>query len=180
MLTFRPATAADALFIARGFHTAMLLDDTPPERISLFAEKICTRDDVLYSARNTTVAVLDGEPAGMITAYDGARYAAMRQLTLTLVKEHLQVEFPGMEDETEAGEYYLDSLAVLPQCRGRGIGRALLQKAVDEGMGRGLSPTLAVDPANKRAQRLYRSLGFRHVREIFIFGHIYYKWAVFK
>lgn len=180
MLTFRPATAADALFIARGYHTAMLLDDTPEERIMLFADKICTRDDVLYSASNTTIAELDGSPAGMITAYDGARYAVWRQLTLSLVKEHLGLEFPGMEDETAAGEYYLDSLAVLPESRGRGIGRALLKGAIAEGQRRGLTPTLAVDPKNTRAQRLYTSLGFRHMREIFIFGHIYYKWAVFK
>lgn len=114
MITFRKATQADALFIAKGFHAAMLMEDAPEERIRLFAEKICSRDDVLYSARNTTIAELDGKPVGMLTAYDGSRYGTMRQVTMQLVKEHLGTEFPGMEDETVPGEYYLDSLAVRP------------------------------------------------------------------
>lgn len=67
---------------------------------------------MLYSARNTTIAELDGKPVGMLTAYDGSRYGTMRQVTMQLVKEHLGTEFPGMEDETVPGEYYLDSLAV--------------------------------------------------------------------
>ena len=59
MITFRQATHSDALFIAQGFHTAMLMDDTPESRIRLFAEKICMRDDVLYSAPNTTIVEVD-------------------------------------------------------------------------------------------------------------------------
>lgn len=39
MITFRKATQADALFIAKGFHAAMLMEDAPEERIRLFAEK---------------------------------------------------------------------------------------------------------------------------------------------
>lgn len=52
-ISFRNATADDALFIARGFHMAMLYDDASEEQISNFARNICVRDDVLYSWRNT-------------------------------------------------------------------------------------------------------------------------------
>lgn len=176
-VTFRPATEADALFIARGFHTAMLMADTTEERVRTFAYNICARDDVLYSPRNTTIAVVAGRDAGILTAYDGSRYRAMRRVTMPLVREHLGVEFPDMEDETERGEWYLDSLAVMPEWRGQGVGTALLRHAIEQGVARGLTPTLAVDPANANAQRLYRSLGFRHQRDIFIFSHTYWKWA---
>lgn len=177
-MIFRQATQADTLFIAEGFHMAMLMEDTPKERIRMFAEKICSRDDVLYSARNTTIAELDGKPVGMLTAYDGSRYSEMRRMTMQLVKEHLGIEFPGMEDETVPGEYYLDSLAVLPQSRGKGTGRRLLENAIAEGRRRGLTVTLAVDPVNEKAQKLYRNIGFRPMGELFIFGHTYWKWGI--
>lgn len=175
MITFRHATPDDALFIARGFHTAMLMDDTPEERIRLFAEKICSRSDVLYSHANTIIAEHDGKPAGMVTAYNGNRYSEMRKVTMALVKEHLGIEFPGMEDEALPGEYYIDSLAVLPEYRRLGIGRRLIMEAADAGHAKGLVVTLAVDPVNTKAQQLYESLGFVRDADLFIFGHTYWK-----
>ncbi len=180
VLSFRPATVDDATFIARGFHMAMLYNDTPEEQIRLFGRVICERDDVLYSWCNTLIAEVDGIPAGMITAYDGSRYRAMRQVTMALVRQHLGVEFPGMEDEAVPGEYYLDSLAVMPAFRGQGIGRALLQQAIAQGSSLGLHVTLAVDPINTRAQHLYASLGFKPAGDLFIFGHTYWKMMVEK
>ena len=178
MITFRQATTADSLLLSRGLHAALLINDASEERLSRFADIVCCRPDVLYSPQNTTIAVVDGEDAGIITAYDGSRYAAMRQVTMPLLKREFDIEFPEMEDETEEGEYYLDSLAVMPEFRNRGIGRALLSHAIAEGQRLGLAVTLAVDPDNIGAQKLYRSLGFRHMRDIFIFGHTYWKWKV--
>lgn len=177
-MSIRPATIEDALFIARGFHTAMLYEDVPDERIQLFAEKICVRQDVLYSWRNTYIAEIDGCPVGMLTAYDGKDYRRMREVTMALVKQYLGTVFEGMEDEAAAGEYYLDSLAVLPAYRGQGVGRKLLEHGIACGKALNLCVTLAVDPVNERAQHLYRSLGFKDAGELFIFGHTYWKWAV--
>ncbi len=176
--TIRPATIADAHFIARGFHMAMLYEDVPEERIRAFAEHICRREDVLYSWRNTLIAEQDGVVVGMITAYDGRYYRAWREQTFRLCEELFGATFPGMEDEAVAGEYYIDSLAVLPEYRGRGIGRALLEQGISRGSAVGLTVTITVDPVNKRAQRLYASLGFRPDGELFIFGHNYYKLAI--
>lgn len=154
---------------------AMLYDDASEEQIESFARHICIREDVLYSWRNTLIAELDGTAVGMLTAYDGRYYHEMRLRTMALVKEHLGVEFPGMEDEAVAGEYYLDSLAVMPHYRGRGIGRELLRRGIAQGQDLGLSVTLAVDPCNDRAKALYHSLGFRPRGTLFIFGHNYDK-----
>lgn len=177
-LTFRQATEDDALFIAWGFHTAMLYDDATEERIQGFANDVCVREDVLYSWRNTTLALVDGQPVGMITAYEGRFYRSMREVTMGIVKEKLGVEFPGMEDEALPGEYYLDSLAVKPEFRGQGIGRALLQRGIEHGLALQLNVTLAVDPVNERAQRLYASLGFKSAGSLFIFGHTYWKMVI--
>lgn len=178
MVTFRQATVDDALFIARGFQMAMLMENVEEEQTQKFAYNICTRDDVLYSAPNTIIAEVDGKAAGMITAYDGSRYHEMRQITLRLIEKHLGITFPGMEDEAGPGEYYLDSLAVWPEYRGKGIGRQLLQQAIATGLAKQLTVTLAVDPVNENAQRLYRSLGFEEMCDLFIFGHTYWKWCV--
>lgn len=178
MIKIRQATIEDALFIARGFHIAMLHDDVTPEQIETFARVICVREDVLYSWCNTLIAESDGKPVGMLTAYDGRNYRAMRACTMSLVKQHLGIEFPGMEDEAVAGEYYLDSLAVLPECRGMGVGSALLRQGIARGQELGLSVTLAVDPCNVRAKLLYQSLGFRPCGTLFIFGHDYEKMII--
>ena len=179
-ITFRQASPADAPFISRGFHAAMLYDDASEEQISLFARHICTRTDVLYSWRNTVIAEAEGRAAGMITSYDGSRYREMRLATMPLVRQHLGIEFPGMEDEALPGEYYLDSLAVCSDFRGKGIGTALLRHAMEAGTDMGLKVTLAVDPVNHRARRLYESLGFRYDSDLFIFGHTYHKLALME
>ena len=176
-ITFRRATTDDYRFIAHGFHMAMLMADTPESDIDSFAELICKRDDVLYCAHNTIIAEYDGQRAGMLTAYDGRLYSAMQRRTFALLKEHRGIEFPGMEDEACEGEYYLDSLAVWPEFRGRGIGRALLQRGIADGESMGLTVTLAVDPVNTRAQKLYHTLGFERQTDLFIFGHTYWKMA---
>ncbi len=177
-ITIRPATADDLLFISKGFHTAMLMDDSDEERIRKFAHDVCAQEGVLYSPKNTVIAEVDGNPVGMLTAYDGAGYHDMRVRTSMLIQQSMGVTFENMEDESQAGEYYLDSLAVLPEYRGRGIGTYLLRHGIGQGHEKGLTVTLAVDPVNENAQRLYKSLGFMHQRDIFIFGHTYWKWAV--
>ena len=78
VISFRNATIDDALFIARGFHMAMLYDDASDEQISNFARNICVREDVLYSWRNTIIAEVDGKPAAMLTVYDRRYYHDMR------------------------------------------------------------------------------------------------------
>lgn len=178
MVQIREARKEDALFIARGFHTAMLYDDTTEERLASFAKVVCVREDVLYSWKNTVIAEEDGVPVGMLTSYDGQYYRKLHVRTEEIIKEAFGTEFPGMEDEAGPGEYYLDSLAVLPASRGKGIGKALLRYGIERGKALGLRVTLAVDPVNTRAQALYRSLGFVPAGELFIFGHTYWKWEI--
>jgi ribosomal protein S18 acetylase RimI-like enzyme len=55
----------------------------------------------------------------------------------------------------------IHDLAVLPECRGRGTGRQLLQAAQDEASRRGCCKlTLEVQDGNDGARRLYASFGF--------------------
>ena len=77
-----------------------------------------------------------------------------------------------MAEETEPGEFYLDSLAVFPKFRHQGIGTQLIlamsNKAFNEGHQR---VGLLVDIGNPNAERLYTSLGFQRVNQKQLFSH---------
>lgn len=118
---------------------------------------------------------------GACVAYDGADYHERRLYSFSFVcsdglpvigdNSHLLVQ----PDETCAGEYYIDSLAIMPEYRGHGYGRQLLQHAVSTGKAQGLCPTILVDPANTSALKLYESVGFSGSETLFVFGLDYLK-----
>lgn len=59
------------------------------------------------------------------------------------------------------GEGAVDNVAILPQYRGLGLGRALMQAFLQQAALRGCRRvTLEVRPSNTAARRLYASLGF--------------------
>ena len=178
-MSFRPATANDIYFIAQGFYMAMHKKGTAEEQTS-FAENICSADNVLYSPANTLICEYHGEVAGMLTAYDGQYYKSMRERTMALVEKHLGITFSDMDDETQEGEYYIDTLAVWPKHRGIGMGKALLERGIAEGLRRDLNVTLTVAPQNTRAQKLYTSLGFVHEGNLHIFGDTYWRMIYHK
>ncbi|ALL69087.1 Aminoglycoside N6'-acetyltransferase [Paraburkholderia caribensis MBA4] len=67
----------------------------------------------------------------------------------------------------EPGAVHIGRVIVSPQCRGRGIGRYLVQALVTEGLsstGAGRA-TLRVARRNDRAAALYASMGFEAVPE---------------
>lgn len=51
-------------------------------------------------------------------------------------------------------------LQLVPEMQGKGVGSAVVQHIIQQGIDRGLPVTLSVVPANPRAQRLYERLGF--------------------
>lgn len=62
------------------------------------------------------------------------------------------------------GECYVDNIAVFPEERGRGVGRALTKELLDWAEEqKSLFVTLEVRPSNAPAVELYRSLGFQEV-----------------
>ncbi len=69
------------------------------------------------------------------------------------------------------GAWDLSYVGVVPEARGRGIGRALVCKALAEARAAGVEHmTLAVDIRNEPARRLYKNLGFRvtEQREVYL------------
>ncbi len=172
-LTIRKAVKEDALFMAERILWAIGIADAKDTDIKKLSN-VCAMEDVLYSYENTLIAEVDGQPAGIMISYDGALYSALRIKTFSEVGSSMKCDLSTMADETTAGEYYLDSLAVSHEFRHRGIGRALLTAAIEQGKALGIEKaTLLVSPKNTHALRLYSSLGFRTTRMVHAFDHNY-------
>lgn len=168
-INIREAVATDAPLVGRVVLMALHYDETHP-LASIFAE-LASREMSQYSYRNALVAEVDGSVVGAIIGYDGARLEELRKPLFELMVEKLG-NVPNVEDETSAGEFYLDSLAVLPQYRGCGVGGALLSAARDRAFAAGHKRVgLIVDFENPRAEALYKSLGFERVNATKFLGH---------
>lgn len=125
-----------------------------------------------YSYRNTLVAVVGSATvAGACVAYDGAELPRLREAFVRVCREELGRRWDSLPDETHAGEYYIDSLAVYPDYRRRGIASALILSMADRARAQGLPLALLVDQANPSAERMYRALGFRHAGDSMWGGH---------
>jgi ribosomal protein S18 acetylase RimI-like enzyme len=116
-----------------------------------------------YSYQNCWVAELDGEVVAAINVYDGAKLDQLRKPVIQYVRTHYNPGFDP-EDETEGGEYYIDTFAVDPRYRGKGIGTKLLQHLITEYVTKSNKTLgLLVDIDNPDAKKLYTKLGFESV-----------------
>lgn len=130
------------------------------------------REDSQYSYRNTLVAMDDEKVVGVAVSYDGARLHELRQAFIEAAKEQIGKDHSGMDDETQAGELYFDSLAVLPEYRRQGIARRLLRATKEKADQMGLPCLgLLVDKGNPAGESLYASVGFRYVNDSYWGGH---------
>ena len=178
----RDATLDDAPFIARVVLAGIDMLDIdailPDEDRALYEHliEICRMDDTLYSYLNTRIAEIDGNRVGALVAYDGARYAALRAKTFGLVQQTSGMDLSLNAMETGPGEFYLDSMAILSDYRGLGIGKMLMCDRMDFALRNGFQKvTLLVDKDKPRLQQYYESVGFVFSEEMFVFGAWYNK-----
>jgi DNA-3-methyladenine glycosylase I len=130
------------------------------------------REDSQYSYRNTLVAMDGDRLVGIAVSYDGGRLHELRQAFVEAAKTCIGKDHSGMDDETQAGELYLDSLAVLPDYRRQGIARRLLKATKEKADRMGLPCVgLLVDKGNPAGESLYVSVGFRYVNDNSWGGH---------
>ena len=137
--------------------------------------KSCSEEDTIYSWRNSIVATVDGKTVGCLIAYEGSRYKELRNKSWLQLWDDMDSEYlKTIEAETVDGEFYLDSMAILPAYRGCSIGRMLLMYAVEKGRNLGcICSTLLVDVNKPRLEAYYKSIGFEQYGEMEFFGHYY-------
>ena len=182
IINIRKATKEDVAYIAEGIYYAFLLEDKGLYNQWIRTLKdVCAQEDTHYSYRNTWIAEVDGERAGMMIAVNGEHYRVQRDRMYPQLKGLFDVAFgkgwDDMEDEAKAGEFYIDSLSVSLPYRNQGVGTALIEKAKAMAREQGIGVvTLAVEPMNT-AKKLYQKLGFRYQRVIKIFNEEYELYA---
>ena len=174
-IIIRKATKDDAALIAKV--VAMAIGDDIAkvycgENHQMVLKELACMEVSQYSYRNVLVAEVDGMPAGAAVAYDGADLYKLREATLKVISKYRDEELKITEDETDASEYYLDSLGVLPEYRGCGVGAKLILALKEIAYEKYNKPLgLLVDFENPKAERLYKSLGFERVEEKDFLGH---------
>ena len=174
-ISVRDAVPGDATTIAQA--VAMAIGDEVALREYCGDDYLAVLTDVAarqatqYSWQRALIAEIDGIVAGAIVGYDGAHLSALREGTFEVLRRRVG-RVPTIDDETEAGEYYLDSVAVLPEFRSRGVAHALIATFCDKAFAEGHERVgLIVDIDNPRAEHLYSSLGFERVGTRTFFGH---------
>lgn len=169
IITIRDGVPEDASLIALVLAMSLGGDESNP-LFPMFVN-LAGREDTQYSYRNALVAEVEGVAAGAIVGYDGGRLHELRRPMEEMLRDFYGEDFK-LEEETSAGEFYLDSVAILPRFRGMGIGQFLIEKLRDRAFAGGFDKMgLLVDFENPGAEALYTSLGFKRVNRTTFLGH---------
>lgn len=144
-----------------------------PDEALKFMDLLVGQKGNQYSFENTWVAEEDKQVAGSITVYEGARLQQLRQPVLSLLSTNYNRKVCP-ENETEAGEFYIDTLAVHPAHQGKGLGTKLLEFVIDYYVFQERQTLgLLVDNKNSKARSLYLQLGSIKIGEKQLMGHLY-------
>lgn len=116
-----------------------------------------------YSYENCWVVEDNGELSGVACVYDGEHLEDLRAPIAQAIKAKFNRNF-NPEDETQAGEVYIDCIGVNPKYQGQGIGSRLFQFLIHEYVKKQHAVLgLIVDLENPKAKKLYKRLGFKVV-----------------
>ncbi|MBT1706390.1 GNAT family N-acetyltransferase [Chryseosolibacter indicus] len=176
MVVIRKAAVNDAKAIAEYLLLAMkeivfrFIGEEDLNKAYKFMLHFVEKNDNQYSWENCWIAEDGNKVIGAINLYDGAHLHQLRQPVIEHIRSNFNNNF-AVEDETQAGEYYIDTLGVAPARQGNGIGTKLLQFVIDEYVNkRKQTLGLLVDEENLNAKRLYLKLGFKSAGIRHLFG----------
>lgn len=179
-IIIRNAVIEDCPFLARCVMAAMGLTDLNEPCVDDLRYKtikeLCEMEHSLYCWYYFRVAVdkETGKATGCLLSYDGKRYARARDLSFRYAEEKTGLTLGDSDMETCKGEYYLDSLAVLPEYRGNSIGHLLINDAIRIGAeNRHSRFTLIAEKDSSALRNYYRQAGFTEEEEIIFCNHPY-------
>ncbi|MBB96702.1 MAG: hypothetical protein CML68_19155 [Rhodobacteraceae bacterium] len=163
MTGLRPARQADAALLAR-------LSDMADEGLPrLFWQNDARPDhDIWAVGRDSFLRLLETDPPGQMLLTDSglAPTGGVWTYPMTDPGDPEAGDIPDLAPLRRlkahvSGQWYIDFLAVLPEHRGRGLGRRLLTGALDAARSAGAARIglIALD-SNATAQALYTTAGF--------------------
>ena len=163
------AQIAELFMLAWPVEEILESNGIPYEQLHESMTAIAAAEETIYSYENTFVAEVDGKVVGAMCAYDGADYMRLKQ---PIVNELGADSGFAQLKETKAGEFYLDSVGVLPEYRGRGIASSLFEAQCERAASLGHKVAgLIVDVDKPQAEALYARLGFTYLDDKDFFGH---------
>lgn len=172
-MEIRNANKEDAYFVAWTVLTALDMDTSDLKKTT----EICAENFGLYSWTNALIITEENRSIGCIISYPGDKYVAMREHTWPRLWTDIDPELMRITPlETAPGEYYLDSMAILPEARGRRLGRELMEAAMERGRMLGYDRFgLIVDVDKPHLRNYYADLGFADAGSIRFFTHTFIK-----
>ncbi|MGN7468516.1 N-acetyltransferase family protein [Brevibacillus sp. SAFN-007a] len=140
------------------------------EAIAAMAQFFAQKQNRL-SYENAVIAMEGDVPVGLAVFYHGSQTEALDRPFVEYVKKRTGVA-PALVKEARDDEFYLDSIAVRSDKRGKGIGKKLLAAFEQEAIRRGHDRVaLLVDEDNPRARQLYEAWGYRQDGMVTVSGH---------
>jgi ribosomal protein S18 acetylase RimI-like enzyme len=168
-MIIRKATIDDSESIAKHLLLAMeeiiykFIDEKDPKTAYYFLLHFVESENNQYSYQNCFVAEENDEIIGAVAVYDGGKLQELRKPVVDYVRLNFNPDF-SPENETQSGEFYIDSLGVSPNHQGKGIGSQLLQFLIEEFVTKNKQTLgLLVEEGNPGAKKLYLKLGFKVV-----------------
>jgi ribosomal protein S18 acetylase RimI-like enzyme len=142
------------------------------EKASAFLLHFVKKEDNQYSYQNCWVVEDELKVVAAINVYDGANLMTLRKPIVEYLSAVFKMDF-NYGNETQAGEYYIDSFGVNPNQQGKGFGTKLLKFVIQAYFQEHNRPLgLLVDKDNPIAKSLYFKLGFKIVGVKVLFGKV--------
>ncbi|MGM8361215.1 GNAT family N-acetyltransferase [Flavobacterium sp. ARAG 55.4] len=133
-----------------------------PAKATEFLLYFIEKENNQYSYQNCWVVEDQNQIIAAVNIYDGEKLKELRKPVTDYINKQYGQNL-NIEDETESGEYYIDTLGVNPQYQGKGIGSELLRFLIKEYSKYNLPLGLLVDTENPLAKKLYFKLGFESI-----------------
>ncbi len=177
MLTIRSASKRDKEDFARLLiMSAQYFPQLFGKNIEQTLQKLFVLPKNLFSYEHVTIAEADGHTAAMALGYG---YKEKKKENLhtgyllfcyhwgaMISKLPTFLSFNSSVGQLAKEQFYLSNIAVYPKYRGRGIGKILMQKALEQAKKQGYNTmVLDVEKYNNPAISLYKKLGFEIINE---------------
>lgn len=120
------------------------------------------------SYQNCRVLELDGKIVGVCVAYHGSESSRLDELYITRIQQITGRAY-SIAQEAQPDEFYIDTIGLLPEYRGKGYGSLLMADAENIACQCGYNKMgLLVSHTNKGAYQLYCRLGYEVDGELYI------------
>lgn len=175
-MKIRKARSEDSRFIVPYLLLAMeeiayeFIGEKSYQKASDFLFEMVSKKENQYSYENCWIVESKDQIIAVACLYDGGKLHKLRKPVAAYIHQHFGKDF-NPEDETQAGEIYIDCVGVNPNQQGKGIGSKIFEFLIDEYVTKQRQTLgLLVDYDNPKAEKLYLKLGFTNVGEKTLVG----------